>query len=72
MWYSQTNYENKTRRVTEFKFHRLMVVPRISYGLETWVTSGRTLGGIQVTEMRLLRSVEGCLRMDRLLNDVML
>jgi hypothetical protein len=45
-----------------------MAVPILSYGSESWVTSKKDKDKIQAAEMRFLRRVKGCTRVDRIRN----
>lgn len=60
---------NKTRKETRLKLYKTMVVPILTYGSETWVPSKLDRSKIQAAEMRFLRRVKGCTRLDRIRND---
>jgi hypothetical protein len=45
-----------------------MAVPILSYGSESWVISKKDKDKIQAAEMRFLRRVKGCTRVDRIRN----
>ena len=61
--------KNKTRNDTQIKFYKTMAVPTITYGSEVWVTSKKQEQRIQTQEMKFLRRVKGCTRLDRIRNE---
>ena len=46
-----------------------MATPQIMYGSETWTDNRRQNSQIQAAEMRFLRRVKGCTRLDRYRNE---
>jgi hypothetical protein len=48
---------NKTRKETQIRFYKAMVVPALTYGSETWAITT-----IETAEMKFLRSVAGYTR----------
>jgi hypothetical protein len=46
-----------------------MAVPVLMYGSEAWTIKKRDTSGIQSAEMKFLRSVKGCARMDHVRNE---
>lgn len=50
------------------KFYKAMAIPMLLYGSETWVINKKDVTRIQ-SEMKFLRSVKRCTRMDRIKND---
>jgi hypothetical protein len=46
-----------------------MAVPVILYGSETWTPRKRDWNRIQVAEMKYLRTVKGCTRLDQIRNE---
>ena len=57
--------KNKTRKETMIKFYKVMSVPAITYGSETWIINKSDKRKIQSAEMRFLRSVAGYRLTDR-------
>lgn len=60
--------KNKTRKETQIKFYKVMAVPTVLYGSECWVPKKNELRQIESSEMKFLRSVKGCTRLDKLRN----
>ena len=56
----------KTRTDTQMKFYKVVARPSLLYGSETWVTTKRDMTGLEAAEMRFLRSVTGCTRLDKI------
>jgi hypothetical protein len=48
------------------KFYKVVARPTLLYGSETWVTTKRDMTGLEAAEMRFLRSVKGCTRLDKI------
>jgi hypothetical protein len=46
-----------------------MAVPVLSYGSETWTLRKRDWNRIQAAEMKYLRTVKGCTRLDQIRNE---
>ena len=61
--------KDKVRKETKLKLYKTMAVPMLLYGSETWVESKAEKSRIQAAEMRFLRRVKGCTRLDRFRND---
>ena len=61
--------KNKTRKDTQLKFCRVMAVPMLLYGTESWITRKRDKNRIQAAEMKFLRSAKGCSEQDRFRNE---
>lgn len=59
--------KNKTRKDTQIKFYKTIAVPTLLDGSETWTTKTEE-SRIQALEMRFLRRVKGCTKLDRLRN----
>jgi hypothetical protein len=47
-----------------------MVIPVLLYGCETWTLRKRDWNRIQAAEMKYLRTVKGCTKIDQLRNDI--
>jgi len=52
------------------KFYKVVARPSLLYGSETWVTTKRDMTGLEVAEMRFLRSVTGNTRLDKIRSKV--
>jgi hypothetical protein len=52
----------KTRKETDLKFYKIMAVPVLLYGSETWAPRKRDWNRIPAAEMKYLRTVKGCTR----------
>jgi len=48
------------------KFYKVVARPSLLYGSETWVTTKRDMTLLEAAEMRFLRSVTGCTRLDKI------
>lgn len=59
----------KTRRETQLKMYKVMAVPVLLYGSESWVLTRKKSSNIQASEMRFLRAVKGCSLLDQLRNE---
>ena len=44
--------------------------PSLLYGSDTWVTTERDITGLEAAEMRVLRSVTGYARLDKIRSEV--
>jgi hypothetical protein len=63
------NLKRKTRKDTQLKFYKTMAVPVLMYGSEAWTIKKNYISRIQSAEMKFLRSVKGCARMDHIRNE---
>jgi hypothetical protein len=61
--------KNKTRKETNLKFYKIMPLPVLLYGSETWTLRKREWNRIQAAEMKYLRTVKGCIRFDQIRNE---
>ena len=52
------------------KFYKLVARPTLLCGSETWVTTTRDMTRLEAAEMRLLRSVKGYTRPDKIRSEV--
>src|SRR5215510_10165094 len=48
------------------KLYKVVARPTLLYGSETWVTTKRDMTHLEAAEMRFLRSVKGCTRLDKI------
>jgi hypothetical protein len=62
------NLKKKTRRDTQLKFYKTMLVPVLMYGSEARTIKKKGISRIQSAEMKFLRSVKGCTRIDHIRN----
>ena len=60
----------KTRTDTQIKFYKVVARPTLLYGSKTWVTKTRDMTRLEAAEMRFLRSVKGCTRLDKIRSEV--
>jgi hypothetical protein len=58
----------KTRKETNLKFYKVMATPVLLYGCETW-TLKKDWNRIQAAEIKYLRTVKGCTKIDLLRNE---
>jgi hypothetical protein len=58
----------KTRKETNLKFYKVMATPVLLYGCETRTLKKRDWNRIQAAEMKYLRTVKGCSKLDQLRN----
>ncbi|KAJ4439494.1 hypothetical protein ANN_07618 [Periplaneta americana] len=63
------NLKKKTRKETQIKFYKTMAIPSLLYGCEAWTLKKNDINRIQSAEMKFLRGVKGCTRLDRYRND---
>jgi hypothetical protein len=61
--------KKKTRKETNLKFFKIMEVPVLLYGSETWTLRKTDWNRIQAAEMKYLRAVKGCTRLDQVRNE---
>jgi hypothetical protein len=61
--------KTKTKKTTQIKFYKVMALPVLLYGSETWTIKTKDMSKIQATEMRYLRSVKGCTKLDHIKNE---
>jgi len=52
------------------KFYKVVARPSLLYGSETWVTMKRDMTRLEAAEMRVLRSVTGYTRLDKIGSEV--
>ena len=52
------------------KFYKVVAGPTLLYGSETWVTTKRDRTRLEAAEMRFLRSVTGCKRLDKVRSEI--
>jgi hypothetical protein len=62
--------KKKTRKETDLKLYKIMAVPVLLYGSETWTLRKRDWSRIQAAEMKYLRTVKGCTRLDQIRNEL--
>jgi len=60
----------KIRTDTQMKIYKVVARTTLHYGSETWVTTTRDMTRLAVAEMRFLRSVKGCTRLDKIRSEV--
>jgi hypothetical protein len=63
--------KKKTRKETNLKFYKIIAVPVLLYGSETWTLRKRDWNRIQATEKKYLRTVKGCTRLNQIRNEDM-
>jgi hypothetical protein len=61
--------KTKTRKTIQMKFYEVMALRVLLYGSETWTIKTKDMSKIQATEMRYLRSVKGCTKLDHTKNE---
>jgi hypothetical protein len=54
---------------TNTKFYKIMAVPVLLYGSETWTLRKRDWNRIQAAETKYLVTVKGCTRLDPIRNE---
>jgi hypothetical protein len=59
----------KTRKERDLKFYKIMAVPVLLYGSETWTPRKTDWNRIQAAEIKYLRTVKGCTRLDQIRNE---
>jgi len=52
------------------KIYKVVARPSLLYGSETWVNTKRDMTGLEAAEMRLVRSVTGYTRLDKIRSEV--
>jgi hypothetical protein len=61
--------KKETRKERNLKFYKIMAVPVLLYGSETWTLRKRGWNRIQTAEMKYLRTVKGGIRLDEIRNE---
>jgi hypothetical protein len=61
---------SRIRTDTQIKFYKVVARPTLLYGSEKWVTTKRDMTRLEAAEMRLLRSVKGYTRPDKIRSEV--
>lgn len=61
--------KSKARKDTLLKFYKVMSVPSLLYGSETWVMKKRDASRLQTNEMKFLRSVAGYRKIEHKRNE---
>jgi hypothetical protein len=61
--------KKKIMKETNVKFYKIMAVPVLLNGSETWTPRKRDWNRIQAAEMKYLRTVKGCTRLDQIRNE---
>jgi hypothetical protein len=69
MWNIEKDIENQTRKTTQMKFYKVMALPVLLYGSGTGTIQTKDMSKIQAREMRYLRSVKGCTKLDHIKNE---
>jgi hypothetical protein len=69
MWSNCKNTKEKTRKETNLKFYKIIAVTVLLYGSETWTLRKRDWNRIQAAEIKYLRTVKGCTRLDQIRNE---
>jgi hypothetical protein len=59
---------NNTRKYTQLKFYKVLAVPTLLRGCETWALNRRYKRKIETAEMRFFRHVAGYTRRDEISN----
>jgi hypothetical protein len=54
--------KKKTRKETNLKCYKIMAVPVLLYGSETWTWRKSDWSRIQAAEIKYLRTIKGCTR----------
>jgi hypothetical protein len=60
----------KTLTGTQMKFYKVVAIPSLLYGSETWITTNRDMTRLEAVEMRFLRNVMGYTRPDKIRSEV--
>jgi hypothetical protein len=69
MWSNSRTLKKKTRKETNLKLYKTMAVPVLLYGSEMWILRKRDWNRIQAAEMKYLRTIKGCTRLDQIRNE---
>jgi hypothetical protein len=56
----------QTRKATQLQFYKTMAISSLLYGSEGWILRHKDESGIQSAEMKFLRAVKGCTRLDHI------
>jgi hypothetical protein len=56
--------KRKTRKETNLKFYKVVAIPVLLCGCETWMLKKRDWNRIPAAEMKYLRTVKGCCKID--------
>jgi hypothetical protein len=69
MWSNCKNTIEENQKETDLKFYKIMAVPFLLYGSETWTPRKSDWNRIQAEELKYLRTVKGCTRLDQIRNE---
>jgi hypothetical protein len=56
-------------KATQLKFYKTMAIPSLLYGSEGWILGCKDESSKQSAEMKFLRAVKGCTRLDHIRNE---
>lgn len=59
----------KARKETQMKFYKVMAVPTLIYGSESWTITKKEESRIQSAEMKFMRYVRRCTKADKIKNE---
>jgi hypothetical protein len=69
VWHDTTSIGKTDKKATQLKFYKTMAIPPLLYGSEGWILRRKYESSIQSAEMKFLRAVKGCTRLDHSRND---
>jgi hypothetical protein len=69
MWSNCKNTKEENQERKNLKFYKIMAVPVLLYGSETSTPRKRNWNRIQAAEMKYLRTVKWCTRLDQIRNE---
>jgi hypothetical protein len=58
-----------TRKETNLKFYKIMAVPVLLCGSETWTPRKKDWNRIQAAELKYLRTIKGCTKLGHIRNE---
>lgn len=60
VWNNSTHARKQSQEEVQIKFYKVMAIPMLLYGNETWTMNKKDATKIQSAEVKFLRSVKGC------------
>jgi nitrate reductase alpha subunit len=60
----------KTRTDTQMKYYKVVAIPSLLYGSETWVSTKRAMTRLEAAEMSFVRCVTGYTGLDNIRSEV--
>lgn len=69
MWGTFKNIKKKIQEKDKFKMCKVMAIPMFLHGYQIWTLKKTDQNRLQAAEIKNLRTVKGCTKLDELRND---